>query len=141
MARLYRKKRVSPYRNYVRTDNPITKDVIYILVIDREEKIDRLREKLMAQPWADRCRTNYDTFDCEEGEKILRIFTKEATRENMLNYLQKYIGAPKVVTFGKSEDRTEDIYIEDAGKDSVVKELKKRFQPVSLKGWKDIFHM
>ena len=141
MARLYRKKRVSPYRNYVRTDNPITKDVIYILVIDREEKIDRLREKLMAQPWADRCRTNYDTFDCEEGEKILRIFTKEATRENMLNYLQKYIGAPKVITFGKSEDRTEDIYIEDAGKDSVVKELKKRFQPVSLKGWKDIFHM
>ena len=95
----------------------------------------------MAQPWADRCRTNYDTFDCEEGEKILRIFTKEATRENMLNYLQKYIGAPKVITFGKSEDRTEDIYIEDAGKDSVVKELKKRFQPVSLKGWKDIFHM
>ena len=29
MAKLYRKKRVSPYRNYVRTDNAVTRDVVY----------------------------------------------------------------------------------------------------------------
>ena len=38
MARLYHKKRVSPYRNYVRTNTAITHDVIYILVIDQEER-------------------------------------------------------------------------------------------------------
>ena len=42
MARLYHKKRSSPYRNYVRTNKPVIHDVIYLLVIDREEKIDRL---------------------------------------------------------------------------------------------------
>ena len=42
MARLYHKKRVSPYRNYVRTNAAITHDVIYILVIDQEEKVDQL---------------------------------------------------------------------------------------------------
>ena len=35
----------------------------------------------------------------------------------------------------------DDVYIEDAGRDSVVKELKKRFAPVSLRGWKNIFHL
>ena len=70
MSRIYNKKRISPYRNYVRTNSEITRDVIYILTIDRSEKIDRLHEKLMAQPWADKCRTNFDPFDCEEGEKI-----------------------------------------------------------------------
>ena len=143
MAKLYRKKRVSPYRNYVRTDNAVTRDVVYILVIDREENIDRLHHALMAQPWADRCRTNFDTFDCDEGEKIMRIYTAGATRANMLEHLQRYTGAPRVITFGKNKNfpGEDDVYIEDAGRDSVVKELKKRFAPVSLRGWKNIFHL
>lgn len=141
MARLYRKKRISPYRNYVRTDASITKDVIYILVIDREETIDRLHKKLMEQPWAHRCRTNFDTFDCEKGEKILRIYTAEATRTNMLIYLQKHVGAPHVITFGKCDDGTDTIYIKDAGNDSMVKELKKRFEPFNIRGWKNILHL
>ena len=143
MAKLYRKKRVSPYRNYVRTDNAVTRDVVYILVIDREENIDRLHHALMAQPWADRCRTNFDTFDCDEGEKIMRIYTAGATRANMLEHLQRYAGAPRVITFDKSRvySSENNIYIEDPGRDSVVKELKKRFAPVSLRGWKNIFHL
>jgi len=140
MAKLYHKKRSSPYRNYVRTNATINKDVLYILVIDHEKNIDRLHEKLAAQPWFDRCRTNFDYFDCEEGEKILRIYASEANRPAMLRYLQRYVGAPRVVTFGSEEDEC-DVHIKDAGRNQMVKELKKRFEPVSLKGWKNILHM
>ena len=84
MARLYRKKRTSPYRNYVRTNAAITHDVIYILVIDQEEKVDQLHASLMEQPWASQCRTNFDTFDCEEGEKLMRIYASGSTRSEML---------------------------------------------------------
>ena len=140
MARLYHKKRISPYRNYVRTNATINKDVLYILIIDREENIDRLHEKLKEQPWIDRCRINFDYFDCEEGEKILRIYAAEANRPAMLGYLQRYVGAPKVITFGTETDEC-DVHIKDAGRDQTVKELKKRFEPVSLKGWKNILHM
>lgn len=140
MSRLYSKKRISPYRNYVRTNSEITRDVIYILAIDRSEKIDRLHEKLMAQPWADKCRTNFDTFDCEEGEKILRIYAAGANRAEMLEYLRKYVGAPQIVTFGNDPGEC-DVLIEDASHDHMVKELKKRFEPVSLKGWRNIIHM
>ena len=140
MSRIYNKKRISPYRNYVRTNSEITRDVIYILTIDRSEKIDRLHEKLMAQPWADKCRTNFDTFDCEEGEKILRIYAAGANREDMLKYLQRYVGAPRILTFGNDPGEC-DVLIEDAAHDRMVKELKKRFEPVSLKGWRNIIHM
>ena len=140
MAKLYHKKRSSPYRNYVRTNATINKDVLYILIIDREENIDRLHEKLLAQPWFDSCRTNFDYFDCEEGEKILRIYAAEANRPAMLSYLQRYVGAPRVVTFGSEEDEC-DVQIKDAGRNQIVKKKKKRFEPVSLKGWKNILHM
>ena len=33
------------------------------------------------------------------------------------------------------------VLIEDAAHDRMVKELKKRFEPVSLKGWRNIIHM
>ena len=140
MARLYRKKRTSPYRNYVRTNAPVTEDVIYILVIDREEKIDLLAEKLKKQPWAPRCRINFDYFDCNEGEKILRIYAAKANRPAMLKYLQKYVRAPKTVTFGTLSDDC-DIVIQNAGKDQLIRELKKKFSPVDPRGWKNIIHM
>ena len=140
MARLYHKKRVSPYRNYVRTNRPITENVIYILVIDHEQNIDRLHQKFMSQPWADRCRVNFDFFDCEEGEKIMRIYAAGSSRKEMLRHLQRYVGAPHVFTFGTGEDEC-DYLIDDAGRDQLVKALKKKFEPVNIKGWRNIIHM
>ena len=140
MARLYHKKRTSPYRNYVRTNTPITKDVIYILVIDHEQNIDQLNRKLMQQPWADRIRTNFDTFDCEEGEKILRIYTADSDRKQMLQYLKKYVGAPEVFTFGSGTDEC-DFIIRDAGHDEMIRALKKKYEPRNIRGWKNILHM
>lgn len=140
MARLYKKKRVSPYRNYVRTNTPITEDVVYIQVIDLEDNIDRLHEELMAQPWADSVRTNFEQLDCDEGEKIMRIYSSDATRLNMLEELRQFTGAPGVVTFSNIPGRG-DILIRDPSRDQVVKELKKRFKPVSLRGWRNILHL
>ena len=140
MARLYHKKRVSPYRNYVRTNEPVTENVIYILVIDNEQNIDQLHEKLKAQPWADHCRVNFDTFDCEEGEKIMRIYAAGSSRKEMLRHLQRYVGAPQVFTFGTIRDEC-DAYIDDAGRDQLVRALRKRFEPVDIRGWRNIIHM
>ena len=124
----------------VRTNAAITHDVIYILVIDQEEKIDQLHASLMEQPWASRCRTNFDTFDCEEGEKLMRIYASGSTRSEMIRHLQQYLGAPQTITFGNDPGEC-DVLIEDAGRDRMVKELKKRFSPIDLRGWRNIIHM
>ena len=139
LARLYRKKRTSPYRNYVRTNAPITEDVVYLLIIDQEENIDRYHEKLMACPFASQIRVNFETFDCENGEKIMRIYAAAATREAMLGYLQRKVGAPRMVTFGTENNA--DVIISDARRGTMVRELKKRYEPVSLKGWRNSVHM
>lgn len=140
MERLYKKKRRSPYRNYVRTDESITEDVVYILVIDKEENVDRLHDALMEQPWASRIRTNFDTFDCEKGEKLMRIYAAEANRKSMDLYLQKRIGAPAMVVFGDDPDCA-DVIITDARGGQVIRELRRRFEPVSIRGWKNMFHL
>lgn len=140
MHRLYLKKKASPYRNYVRTDHDMTTNVLYLLVIDKKESVHRLYESMQKEPWFSRCRAAFDTFDCEEGEEILRIYSHEATRTAMLEYLQEYVGAEKTVTFG-STPGTCDILIPDSGGEYMVKRLKNLFEPVSLRGWKNILRL
>ena len=91
---------------------PVTEDVVYLQVIDLAENIDALYEKLMSHPWADRCRTNFETLDCDEGEKILRIYSATATRDNMLEQLRQMTGAPKVVTFS-NKPGSADVLVRD----------------------------
>ena len=57
----------------------------------------------------------------------------------MLEELRKYTGAPRTVLFGIRRGEC-DVLIPDAGGGHMVKELKKRFEPVSIKGWRDILH-
>lgn len=136
---LYMKKKNSPYRNYVNTDQDVVDNVLYFMIIDRREKVEEIHERLMKQPWADRVKPVYDTFDCREGERILRIYPCEATQKKMLEELRRYIGASKTVLFGIREGEC-DVLIPDAGGGSMARELKKRFEPVTLAGWRNIIH-
>ena len=136
---LYLKKKSSPYRNYVNTEEDIVDNVLYFLIMDRRENIERIYEKITKQPWADRVKAVFDTFDCREGELILRIYSGDATRRAMLEELRRYTGAPRTIFF--SNDPSEcDVVIPDAGGGHMVKELKKRYEPVSLAGWRNIIH-
>ena len=131
---------MSTNRNYARTNARITKDVLYLRVVDRGENIDRLREVLIQQPWAGRCRTNFETYDCEKGEKIMRIYAAEANRPAMVEVLRKRVGVDKILTF-TADDEDGDVIIKDASRGRMVKELRKRFEPVSIKGWRNIIHL
>jgi len=136
---LYLKKKGSPYRNYVSAEEDVNDNVLYYLVIDRAEKVEALASDLTEQSFAPRIRTVTDTFDCREGEKILRIYSREANRKVMLEELRRLTGAPGTVYFSGKKGEY-DVLIPDAGGGNLVRELKKRYEPVSLKGWRNIFH-
>ena len=70
----------------------------------------------------------------------MRIYAAGSSRKEMLRHLQRYVGAPHVFTFGTGEDEC-DYLIDDAGRDQLVKALKKKFEPVNIKGWRNIIHM
>ena len=136
---LYQKKKDSPYRNYVSTDEDIVDNVLYFTIIGPDVRITELHDLLMQQSWADSIRTRFDFFDCREGELILRIYDHRATQRAMLEELRQYTGAPRTVLFGIRPGEC-DVLIPDAGGGHMVKELKKRFEPVDIRGWRDILH-
>lgn len=109
------------------------------MIIDRRENIERINSLLQKQPWTSEVKVLFDSFDCREGEVILRIYDRGSTQKLMLEELRKYTWAPRTVTFGIKEGEC-DVVIPDAGGGHLAKELKKRYSPVSLRGWRNIIH-
>ena len=75
-----------------------------------------------------------------DGYACLKICAAEATHEAMLRELERIVGASRTVTFGSGPDRY-DVQLEHADRDWMVKELKRRFEPVDLRGWRNMFKL
>jgi len=138
---VYEQKRYSPYRNYVPRVNEADylNNTIYFYILDRAEKVDSLMPELLGAPWAGAIRIRTDDRHIPEGYRCIRIFPATATKEHMLDRLREMTGAKDTVTFGSEKGHC-DVFIENADRDLVVKELKRRFEPVSLKGWRNVFN-
>ena len=68
------------------------------------------------------------------GYSYIKIYEKEVTRERMTRYLANDMGIHKITTFGSIPGKS-DVLVEDSNKNTMVKELKKLFEPVRLP-WK-----
>ena len=137
MQDLFERNRPSPYRNYVKTPVDYYNDVIYLMIMDRTEKIDVAYDALLQQPWSKEYRIVKDTYHTG-GYSFLKIYDASVSREAMLRELEQMMGTKKTITFG-SEREACDVYIENADRDTVVKELRRRYEPVDLRYWKTIF--
>lgn len=123
---IYYTRKKSPYRNYVQTVDPVYDNVVYFLLIDKKEKVDRLYEKMIQQTWIGEFRIVMADSMNYPGYAHIKIYHKDATRENMLRNLQALLNIDKTVTFGSIEGKY-DVVIQDTDRDTMVKELKKRF--------------
>ena len=74
------------------------------------------------------------------GYAGIKIYDAAVSKDAMLEELKQIMGIEKTVTMGSIEGRY-DVYIPNADRDLVVKELKKRFEPVSIRGWRNIFRL
>ncbi len=139
IRKVFYRKRISPDRNFAPrlTDMSYMNKTIYFFVLDECRKVERMLEKLYAAPWSGNVRIHVDERMVPEGYMCIRIFPAQATKERMLARLQEIVGANNTVTFGSYKGRY-DVYIENADKDLMVKELKRRFEPVSIAGWRNI---
>lgn len=137
MKQRYLAKRRSLYRNYVRTDRVVCEDVLYFVAMGDLAEIEPLAAEILSQPWSSRCRIEFDDFDCEENERILRIYSKQATRERMLLRLKQELKAETMVKFGKEETGFDQVFPYRG--DRMVKKIKELFEPVDLRGWRNIW--
>lgn len=139
MKKLFMSRRGSLYRNFVHTEHVNYEGIISFVMIGREEDMRLFAGDLMTQPFSDRIRIDYDTFGCDEGDMIIRVYSAYATRERMIKRLKKELNAERIIKFGIPESCADE-NLSDSG-DKMVKEIKRRFEPVDIHGWKNILKM
>lgn len=128
---IFRSKRKSPFRNYVKARERVCENVVYLMLIDRKERVEALYKKMENMPWFTEYRmVKTDSVDYP-GYTYIKIYHRDADRTHMLCYLQKMLHMEKTVTFGSIEGQY-DVFVKDCDKDTMVKKLKQLYEPVGI---------
>ena len=138
MQQLFEQKRRSPYRNYIHSSLDLDRGVLYLLILEKTEILEEKLRRFQAEPWAGDYRAVLKPAS-PEGYSALRIYDCAVSRRAMLKKLQERLQPKETVTFGSVPGRY-DVVIENADRNRMVRELKRRFEPVDLRGWRNIFH-
>ena len=137
MKHLYELKRISPYRNFIRSETDIYSNIVYLLIMDSENQIQKIYEELQHEPWIADYRVQ--KHKSKYGDYFtLKIYDAACSRESMLRELKDVVGTEKTVTFGADAARY-DVSIPNSDRNLLVKELKKHFEPVDFRCWKTIY--
>ena len=80
----------------------------------------------------------YDRSQSHDNWLCIKILPANSSQEQLQQYLMDQIGLKKRVTFGNQPGNC-DVCIQYTDKDRMVKELKRRFEPVDIRGWRSIF--
>lgn len=124
----YEDLRRTPYRNFIHTPLPEYLNPIYVFCMGTEERLDAACEKLKAEGIYDQYKILRYKFLHHEGLGFLRIFSKSADRQAMLEELRKICGLDKVLTFGNDPDRY-DFCVRAAEGESIIKVIKDNAEP------------
>lgn len=122
--RLMEKMRKSPYRNYLKCNELIEKNVVYFMIIESSERINEIYKNMVVNPLFSEFKITVTESYNMEGCSLLRIYNKNATKENMLDYLKDKLSLNRVISFGSIEGRYTHT-IEAGDFNRVVKLMKK----------------
>ena len=137
---LYEQKRLSVYRNFAPLQGEHVHRVLYFLLADEAEKLKTVIQKLEKEDWASEVRITYDREQSQGSWQCVKILPAESSQNGLQKQLMLQLGVNKKLTFGSRPGEC-DILIKDVDKDLMVKELKRRFEPVDIHGWKNIFRI
>lgn len=134
---LIAKMRRSPYRNYVNRKLPEQEKVVYFMLLYPKEVIEKFYTVLENTGITQELKVIKYDFTDVSGYACIKIYNKNASKENMIRYLRKMTGIEKTITFGSIAGRY-DIVVEPGDSNKVVRMLKKLYEPVkkSLTGQK-----
>lgn len=120
--------RRTPYRNYLNLPLPETLNPVYVFCMGTEEKLDEACEKLKNQGIYDQYKILRYQFQNHPGLGYLRIFSKDADRQKMLEELRQVCGLEKVRTFGNNPELY-DVCVRATEGESILKALKDAAEP------------
>lgn len=129
--------RISPYRNYVKRTVPDGEKVVYFMIVEKKEKLEKVYDSLIKTELYKGLKVLFYDSDEYPGYSYIKIYNHNATRENMLQYLKEYVDVDKVVTFGSIEGRYTHL-IHSGDSNRVVKLMKKEYEPLKRLGDKNV---
>lgn len=128
---LVEKLRRSPFRNFVRRPMPEGEDVAYFMAYEEKAVIEDLYWKLIQEEYGNYLKIIfYDSVETP-GYAYLKIYNKNASKNNMIEYLKAETGIEKCVTFGSTPSQY-DIAVEVGNVNKAVQTLKKLYEPVII---------
>ena len=125
---LIRELRRSPYRNYVDRPYPEDEDVVYFMLLHPTPLIEAFYKKLEDAGITEELKVLKYASDDYPGYSYIKIYNRNATKENMIQYLQKMTGLSQIVTFGTIPGRY-DVVVRPGDTNKVVHMLKKLYEP------------
>lgn len=129
---LVKRMRCSPYRNYICRPYPEGENVVYFMMIDTPERIEKIYTVMMEDSFFHGFKITREQ-DRSSGAEMLKIYNHNASKEHMTEYLKKKISVRKIVSFGTVKGRYTH-YILPGDFNGAVKVMKKEYEP--LKIWK-----
>lgn len=126
---IYNKLHTSPYRNYTTMELLPEAQCIYFMTIQKTERIEHIYEEFRKREEFRKLRISKYASEDYPGYSYIKIYNENATRENMIAYLQKETGLEHIVTFGSVEGRY-DILVQECDHNKVVRTLKKMYEPL-----------
>lgn len=105
---IYGKMHKSPYRNYLNKERPKGHPVVYMMCIDKTEKIAHLVKDIKESEINDELKILTYPSDDYEGYSYIKIYNKNASVQNMTDYLKNMIDVKKVVTLSDNDRNMTD---------------------------------
>lgn len=122
---IYEKMHKSPYRNYLNKERPKDHPVVYMMCVDETRKIEQLVEDIKRSDIYEELKILSYPSDDYKGYSYIKIYSKNASVQNMTDYLRNMTGAEETLTFGDNDrNQTDYCYTEC---DQIVRKLHHQF--------------
>ena len=122
---IYEKMHKSPYRNSLNKERPKDHPVVYMMCVDETRKIEQLVEDIKRSDIYEELKILSYPSDDYKGYSYIKIYSKNASVQNMTDYLRNMTGAEETLTFGDNDrNKTDYCYTEC---DQIVRKLHHQF--------------
>lgn len=125
---IYNDLRSSPYRNYIKEELPERYGAVYLMLIDKEEKMESLYKELEELGYTNDFKILKYSSDDYPGYTYIKIYNKNAIKNNMIKYVQSLTETEDIIIFENDNDLIENC-LDKNYSNEIVKDLKKIYRP------------
>ena len=127
-AEYYKKMRRSPYRNYIKEKCDLENDVLYFSILDTKENINKILDHLSKTEVYKYLRYWIEE-DHFNGMDLLKILSKDAHINSMLDKLNEILDMKEIITLGSDEEKY-NVVIPDNDFNHIIKHIHKEYKGI-----------